>query len=93
MVDFRGEKRSNATHESSTDPEAKFMTKGDGQPAKLSFGAHALRAKEAQGTGRPNLAKLDNRAKERFHEAFFNGLLTAERSCFGTPRAVSCASI
>ena len=42
MVDFRGEKRTNATHESSTDPEAKLMRKGNGQPAKLSFGAHAL---------------------------------------------------
>jgi len=42
MVDFRGEKRGNATHESSTDPEAKLMRKGNGQPAKLSFGAHAL---------------------------------------------------
>lgn len=42
MVDFRGEKRSNATHESSTDPQAKLMRKGNGQPAKLSFGAHAL---------------------------------------------------
>lgn len=39
MVDFRGEKRSNATHESSTDPEAKLMRKGNGQPAQLSFGA------------------------------------------------------
>jgi transposase len=42
MVDFRGEKRTNATHESSTDPEARLMRKGNGQPAKLSFGAHAL---------------------------------------------------
>jgi transposase len=42
MVDFRGEKRSNATHESSTDPEARLMRKGEGQPAKLSFGAQAL---------------------------------------------------
>lgn len=42
MVDFKGEKRSNQTHESSTDPEAKLMRKGNGQPAKLSFGAHAL---------------------------------------------------
>jgi transposase len=42
MVDFKGEKRSNKTHESSTDPEAKLMKKGDGQAAKLSFGAHAL---------------------------------------------------
>jgi len=42
MVDFRGERRTNATHESSTDPEARLMRKGNGQPAKLSFGAHAL---------------------------------------------------
>ena len=42
MVDFKGEKRSNKTHESSTDPQAKLMRKGNGQPAKLSFGAHAL---------------------------------------------------
>lgn len=42
MVDFKGEKRSNKTHESSTDPQAKLMKKGDSQPAKLSFGAHAL---------------------------------------------------
>jgi transposase len=42
MVDFKGEKRSNKTHESGTDPQAKLMRKADGQPAKLSFGAHAL---------------------------------------------------
>jgi transposase len=42
MVDFKDERRSNATHESSTDCEAKLMRKGDGQPAKLSFKAHAL---------------------------------------------------
>jgi transposase len=42
MVDFKAEKRGNETHESSTDPEAKLMRKGNGQPAKLSFGAHAL---------------------------------------------------
>jgi transposase len=42
MVDFRGERRSNATHESGTDREAKLMRKGNGQPAKLSYGAHAL---------------------------------------------------
>jgi transposase len=42
MVDFKGEKRSNATHESSTDPEAKLMRKGAGKEAKLSFGEHVL---------------------------------------------------
>ena len=40
--DFKGKKRSNETHESKTDPEAKLMRKSDGKEAKLSFGAHAL---------------------------------------------------
>jgi len=35
--DFRGEKRSNATHASTTDPEAKLHRKGAGKEAKLSF--------------------------------------------------------
>jgi transposase len=41
-VDFRGEKRSNDTHESSTDPEAKLARKSGGTTAKLSFSAHSL---------------------------------------------------
>jgi transposase len=41
-VNFRGEKRSNATHASTTDPEALLMRKGPGKEAKLSYGAHAL---------------------------------------------------
>jgi transposase len=41
-VDFRGQKRSNATHASTTDPEARLARKGNGKEAKLSFTAHAL---------------------------------------------------
>lgn len=41
-VDFHGEKRSNQTHESKTDPESQLMRKGPGKEARLSFGAHAL---------------------------------------------------
>lgn len=41
-VDFKGQKRRNDTHESTTDPEAKLMRKAAGKEAKLSFGAHAL---------------------------------------------------
>jgi transposase len=40
--DFRGERRSNETHESKTDPESRLMRKGNGQPAKLSYMGHAL---------------------------------------------------
>lgn len=41
-VNFRGEKRSNATHVSTTDPEARLMRKGPGKESKLSYNAHAL---------------------------------------------------
>jgi transposase len=40
-TDFKGEKRSNDTHESTTDPEAKLVRKGNGQEARLCFGGHA----------------------------------------------------
>ncbi|MGH8390496.1 MAG: IS5 family transposase [Pseudomonas sp.] len=42
MRDWKGERRANATHTSTTDPGAKLMRKGNGQPAKLSYGAHVL---------------------------------------------------
>jgi len=41
-VDFKGEKRSNKTHESTTDPEAKIYTKSKGTAAKLCYMGHAL---------------------------------------------------
>jgi transposase/ribosomal protein S6E (S10) len=39
---FRGQKRSNDTHESKTDPDAKLYRKGNGQEAKLSYLGHVL---------------------------------------------------
>jgi transposase len=41
-VDFSGEKRSNATHASTTDPEANLLKKSKGQSAKLCYTGHAL---------------------------------------------------
>jgi transposase len=41
-VDFRGQKRSNLTHVSSTDPEARLARKGNGREARLSFAGHLL---------------------------------------------------
>ena len=42
LVDFRGQKRSNATHASTTDPEARLARKGKGKEAKLCFAGHVL---------------------------------------------------
>jgi transposase len=39
---FHKEKRSNETHESTTDPQARLYRKGDGQPARLCYMGHAL---------------------------------------------------
>ncbi len=41
-VNFHGEKRSNETHESTTDPEAKLARKGAGKESKLSYSGHVL---------------------------------------------------
>ena len=39
---FRGERRSNETHESKTDPEARLYRKGHGQEARLGYLGHVL---------------------------------------------------
>jgi IS5 family transposase len=41
-VDFHGERRCNATHQSTTDPEALLARKGKGKEAKLCYSANAL---------------------------------------------------
>ena len=41
-VDFKGEKRKNDTHQSTTDPDARLLKKGKGKEAKLCFMGHAL---------------------------------------------------
>jgi transposase len=76
-VDFHGEKRSNATHRSTTDPDARLFKKGKGKEAKLVFMGHALmenrhglladfQVSEASGTAERDLTpKLLREARER----------------------------
>lgn len=40
--DFRGEKRSNETHESTTDPDARLYRKASGQESRLCYMAHVV---------------------------------------------------
>ena len=40
--DFKGEKRSNETHASTTDPDARLYRKGDRQSSRLCFMGHLL---------------------------------------------------
>jgi transposase len=41
-LNWHGEKRSNDTHQSTTDPESKLMRKGPGKESRLSYSGHAL---------------------------------------------------
>ena len=85
-VDFHGERRSNATHQSTTDPEARLLRKGKGKEAKLAFMAHALmenrhgllvdfQTTQATGTAeRDTVPVLVDQAKERgFHPKTLGG--------------------
>jgi hypothetical protein len=80
---FRGEKRSNETHESTSDPDARLYRKGDGQPAMLCYMGHALMenrhglvvgALQTQATGTAEreaaLAFIDQRRPTPAHHAW-----------------------
>ncbi len=41
-VDFHGQRRTNETHASTTDPEARLARKGNGQETKLAYAGHVL---------------------------------------------------
>lgn len=41
-VNFRGERRKNDTHQSTTDPDARLYKKSDGRPAQLAYAGHLL---------------------------------------------------
>ncbi|HKV45288.1 MAG TPA: IS5 family transposase [bacterium] len=67
-VDFHGERRSNATHQSTTDPDARLYRKGKGREAKLCYMGHVLmenrhglvvraQATTATGTAEPETAE------------------------------------
>ena len=66
-VDFHGERRSNATHQSTTDPQARLARKGAGKEAKLCYAGHVemdnrhglvvnTRLTQATGTAEPAAA-------------------------------------
>jgi transposase len=77
-VDFHGQRRTNETHVSTTDPEARIARKGRGQEARLCFGGHVLMENrnglvldvlvtQANGTAERDaaLAMLDRRSGPR----------------------------
>ena len=85
-VDFHGQKRTNQTHRSTTDPEARLARKGKGKEAKLSYGVSLLmenrhglivdlQVHEPTGRGERDtaLALLDRQCRRRHTPASVGG--------------------
>lgn len=64
-VDFRGEKRSNATHASTSDPDARLYKKSPGTGAMLCFIGHALMENRSGLIVQGDLTQADGRAERR----------------------------
>jgi hypothetical protein len=64
-VDFRGEKRSNATHASTTDPDARLYKKSPGTGAALCFIGHALMENRSGLIVQGELTQADGRAERQ----------------------------
>ena len=64
-VDFRGEKRSNATHASTTDPDARLYKKSPGTGAMLCFIGHALMENRSGLIVQGDLTHADGHAERR----------------------------
>ena len=64
-VDFRGEKRSNATHVSMTDPDARLYKKSPGTGATLCFMGHALMENRSGLIVQGDLTQADGHAERR----------------------------
>ena len=64
-VDFRGERRSNATHASTTDPDARLYKKSPGTGAMLCFIGHALMENRSGLIVQGDLTQADGHAERR----------------------------
>jgi transposase len=64
-IDFRGEKRSNATHASTTDPDARLYKKSPGTGAMLCFMGHALMENRSGLIVQGDLTQADGHAERR----------------------------
>jgi transposase len=85
-VSFRGEKRSNETHVSSTDPESRLARKGDGKEAKLSYSAHALMENRHGLLTDFRVDQADGRAECRNAFAMLQGVARGRRITVGADK-------
>jgi len=85
-VNFHGEKRSNETHASTTDPESKLARKSNNHEAKLSFSAHALMENRHGLLVDIRVAPATGTAEREVALAMLENHVTVERATVGADK-------
>lgn len=90
-VDFHGEKRSNDTHQSKTDPEARLYKKAKGQEAKLSYLGHIVMENRNGLAVRTCLTQASGTAEREAAVVMLAEMDRSERATVGEDKAYDTA--
>ncbi len=84
--DFHGEERSNATHQSTTGPEARWARKGPGKEAKLSYAGHVLMENRNGIAVNSQVTQADGRAEPQAAVAMVEEIPGQQRVTLGADK-------
>jgi len=88
---FRGERRSNETHASSTDPDARLYRKSNGQPSRLCFMGHLLIENRHGLIVDARTTHATGRAERETAEAMIAAATRGRRATLGSDKAYDAA--
>jgi transposase len=89
--DFHGEKRSNDTHASTTDPDARLIRKAAGQAAKLAYMGHVLMENRSGLAVDVRLTHATGTAEREAALAMIEGRPGSHRKTLGADKAYDAA--
>ena len=89
--DFRGEKRSNETHASTTDRDARLYRKSDGSPSRLCFMGHLLIENRHGLIVDARTTHATGRAERETAEAMIQAATRGRRATLGSDKAYDAA--
>lgn len=89
--DFHGEKRSNETHASTTDPDARLYKKANGQPAKLCHLGHVIMENRSGLVVAASLTPATGTAEREAAVAMVEALGGGQRITLGADKAYDTA--
>ncbi|MBL8697929.1 MAG: IS5 family transposase [Alphaproteobacteria bacterium] len=88
---FHGEKRSNETHASTTDPDARLYRKGDGQSSRLAYMGHVLMENRSGLAVDAALARASGTAEREAALAMLDARPRTRRRTLGADKAFDVA--